>query len=237
MFRNRMLGLTAIVLAAFASTDASAMYVVNAAGGLNVRTGPGTNYPVIRTLANGTSVIVVESSGDWRKISSPVAGWVNGWYLAAASLTNLNMVHAYQETNYWCGPATAWMVIRHVRGSAPSQGTLAGYMGTTTSGSSSASIMYAVRNWTGEPYTVLSGFNRDRVVSNIRQNRPVPINFNCRYLAYAGYRTWYHHTPIKGYTDGGYYIHDSNFGPDRWASSTETWNAVVYCYNLFLVRY
>lgn len=237
MIRKLLRGLAALGIVALASADASAMYVVTASGGLNVRTGPGTNYPAIRTLAYGTQVIVVQSYGDWRKISSPVSGWVNGWYLAASALTNLNMVHAYQETNYWCGPATAWMVIRHVRGSSVGQGTLAWYMGTTTSGTSSYQIERAIRNYTGEPYTVISGFSRSRVISNISQNRPVPINFNCRYLAYAGYRTWYHHTPIKGYTDGGFYIHDSNFGPDRWASSTETWNAVVYCYNLYIVRY
>ena len=62
-------GVAALVVAVVASADASAMYVVNASGGLNVRTGPGTNYSVIRTLANGTQVTVVQNSGDWRKIS------------------------------------------------------------------------------------------------------------------------------------------------------------------------
>ena len=84
MLRILPRAVAALTFVILTCADASAMYVVNASGGLNVRTGPGTNYSVIRTLANGTQVTVVQNSGDWRKISSPVTGWVNGAYLRPA---------------------------------------------------------------------------------------------------------------------------------------------------------
>ncbi len=85
MIRKMLTGFAVAVIAALAAADAPAMYVVSASGGLNVRTGPGTNYRVIRTLANGTQVRVSASSGSWAKLSSPVTGWVASAYLRSAS--------------------------------------------------------------------------------------------------------------------------------------------------------
>lgn len=42
----------------------------------NVRSGPGTGYPIVGRLNNGTPVKVEEDNGRWLRISSPVTGWV-----------------------------------------------------------------------------------------------------------------------------------------------------------------
>lgn len=44
-------------------------YIVNASK-LNVRSGPGSNYPVVKTLSNGNSVTVIKISGDWAQIAN-----------------------------------------------------------------------------------------------------------------------------------------------------------------------
>ncbi len=67
-------------LSAFASIAGA--HTVNSVGGLNLRTGPGTGYAVLRVLANGTQVNVVSTYGSWSKIDSPATGWVYSAYLA-----------------------------------------------------------------------------------------------------------------------------------------------------------
>ena len=50
------------------------LYVVNTSSGLNVRTGPGTNYAIKRTYINGTRFDTYEIKGEWARTPS---GWVN----------------------------------------------------------------------------------------------------------------------------------------------------------------
>ena len=142
-----------------------------------------------------------------------------------------------QATNWWCGPTTAQMTIRYLTGKYYYQSTIARYMGTYYSGSSCAQINRAIRYYSGYSYVVRYGFDRARVVTNIQKRRPVPINFNGRYLAYTGYHSCGHHSPIKGYTSTGYYIHDSTWGSNRWASRAQTYNAVRYHHNTYITRY
>ena len=55
---------------------------VAARDGLNLRTGPGTTYKVVRTLANGAGLAISDTSGDWFKVTSGgSSGWVNSWYV------------------------------------------------------------------------------------------------------------------------------------------------------------
>ena len=68
----------AATLCAVPTADA---HTVNSSGGLNLRTGPGYGYSVIRVLANGTQVNTVGTSGAWTKINSPATGWVYSAYL------------------------------------------------------------------------------------------------------------------------------------------------------------
>jgi uncharacterized protein YgiM (DUF1202 family) len=44
---------------------------------LNVRSGPGTTYPTVGALTNGTPVTVMENNAQgWLRINSPIPGWV-----------------------------------------------------------------------------------------------------------------------------------------------------------------
>lgn len=48
---------------------------ITAQSGLNVRSGPGTNYGVVMTLAYGGGYTIVEEKGGWGKLKSG-AGWI-----------------------------------------------------------------------------------------------------------------------------------------------------------------
>lgn len=52
---------------------------------INVRSGPGTSYGVVDTVARGTQVDVQQCQGSWCYISKPGPdGWVSSTYLAAS---------------------------------------------------------------------------------------------------------------------------------------------------------
>jgi uncharacterized protein YraI len=225
---------------------------------LNVRSGPGTGYGVLGQVYMGQIHFWTQYEGlnGWYKIWwAGRAAYVSGAYVTRvalnggpapaptptpppSTLSNLPMTYQRQVTNYFCGPATSQMAIQYLTGRLISQYTIASYSGTSpNTGTSAYNVSRAIGYYSGQAYTTLKGFTRDRAVSNIQRNKPVPINFQCRYLGFWNYRSAMHHSPIKGYTSGGFYIHDSWIGPDRWASSTEVWNAVNYHYGLFSVRY
>lgn len=221
---------------------------------LNVRSGPGTGYSILGQIYLGQIHFWTQNEGlnGWYKIFwGGREAFVSGSYVTRVALqgggsappppsglANLPMTYYRQVTNYFCGPATAQMVVKYVSGSLVSQYTIASYAGTSpNSGTSAYNVAKAIRTYSGDNYVVLNGFNRDRAVLNIQRNRPVPINIQCRYLAYWGYRSAMHHSPIKGFTSGGFYIHDSWTGADEWAASTEVRNAVNYHYGLWSARH
>lgn len=49
---------------------------------LNVRTGRGIDFPIVRKLSSGVQVAVVETQGDWCRISATGEEWVNAKFLA-----------------------------------------------------------------------------------------------------------------------------------------------------------
>lgn len=51
---------------------------------LNLRSGPGTGYQASGQLKQGTSLQIVEKSGDWYKVKTPAGsvGWVASWLVA-----------------------------------------------------------------------------------------------------------------------------------------------------------
>lgn len=60
--------------------------VVNVASSLNVRSGPGTNYSIVGSLSNGTTVQVYSVHGNWVYMKAgKVTGYVSGQYLATPS--------------------------------------------------------------------------------------------------------------------------------------------------------
>jgi peptidoglycan/xylan/chitin deacetylase (PgdA/CDA1 family) len=55
--------------------------VSSADGWLNLRSGPGSQYRIVRSLPNGTSFAATATSGDWFRINAlGQIGWVNSWY-------------------------------------------------------------------------------------------------------------------------------------------------------------
>jgi uncharacterized protein YraI len=221
---------------------------------LNVRSGPSTGYAILGKVYMGQIHFWTAhaSISPWYKIYwGGGTGYLHGDYVTQVALSggsatppptgtpsNLAMTHQYQVTNYFCGPATAQMVVAYLTGTWVSQYTIASYCGTSpTYGTSLGAVKNAIVHYSGHAYVSAYGFDRSRAVANIQAYRPVPINIQCRYLAYWGYSWAMHHSPIKGFTSGGFYIHDSWTGPNEWASSTEVWNAVNYHYGLYALRY
>lgn len=60
-------------------------YVATQSQPLNVRSGPGTNYKVVRSLKKGSKVTVTATSGSWSKIGNNE--WVSTSYLSATKVT------------------------------------------------------------------------------------------------------------------------------------------------------
>lgn len=64
-------------------------YVATKSSSLNVRKSASINSSRIYSLAKGTKVNVIEVSGNWSKISSPVTGWVNTTYLSSSKVYSI----------------------------------------------------------------------------------------------------------------------------------------------------
>jgi len=223
---------------------------------LNVRSGPSTGYSILGQVYMGQIHFwtVHESIAPWYKIYwGGREAYIHGDYVTRVNLTgggtapppppppsgttNLSVTHYYQVNNYYCGPTSAQIVIQYVSGAYYGQHTIAAYCGTSPSyGTSNWMVKQAINYYAGAAYSQVS-YDGERLRNNIRNNRPSNINFQCRYLAYWGYSSAMHHSVVKGYTGGGFYVHDTWMGPNKWASSTELYNAVVYHYNLTAMRY
>ncbi|MGU8435551.1 SH3 domain-containing protein, partial [Clostridium perfringens] len=63
---------------------------------LNVRKGPGTNYDSIGKLNQGDKVSIVAKNGEWYKISSPIAGYVDKKFIKVKSVEN-TMANSYNS--------------------------------------------------------------------------------------------------------------------------------------------
>lgn len=75
---------TAWVHAGYLKGGRGSVFHVTNASTLNVRSGPSTRYRKLGTLARGSSVAVVETSGAWRRLwYAGQRAWVHGSYLAA----------------------------------------------------------------------------------------------------------------------------------------------------------
>ena len=57
--------------------------IVNADNGLNIRSGPGSQYDVVASAENGSTVVILEQSGDWTKVNygNGKVGYVASAYL------------------------------------------------------------------------------------------------------------------------------------------------------------
>jgi N-acetylmuramoyl-L-alanine amidase len=73
--------------------NGDASMIVRSTTGLNLRTGPGTNFPLAQRepLPNGTKVLPQEASGSWRLVTvldrsgtGKISGWANANWLSLA---------------------------------------------------------------------------------------------------------------------------------------------------------
>ncbi|MFH2102129.1 MAG: GH25 family lysozyme [Chloroflexota bacterium] len=62
-------------------TGAAEAFAICTANGLNIRNGPGTNYPVVGWLTNDQRIKVIERQNGWARIEHP-AGWSSERYLS-----------------------------------------------------------------------------------------------------------------------------------------------------------
>lgn len=72
------------------STESGGTYIVDADGGVNLRSGPSTSSSVIMTLANGSTVTLVEkTNNEWFKIktSDGTTGYVSSEFLKKSGTT------------------------------------------------------------------------------------------------------------------------------------------------------
>lgn len=68
------------------ATNASEKITITT-NGVHVRSGPGTNHSIIGSVSSGNTYNVVESAGDWYKVSfsDGTAGWVAGWLTSSGN--------------------------------------------------------------------------------------------------------------------------------------------------------
>jgi uncharacterized protein YraI len=81
-FKSNLLKAAGIGAAGILLT-AGAAFAATATASVNVRTGPGTSYGVVDTLAPGENVAIVGQSNGWCRVDKPGPnGWVSCAYLA-----------------------------------------------------------------------------------------------------------------------------------------------------------
>jgi uncharacterized protein YgiM (DUF1202 family) len=93
---------TALVTNTIRQPENFAIAYVNTNGDpLNVRSGPGTGYSVINSLADGTRIVIVQQQGNWAQIQG--GGWVSAnWISVTESNPGSNpggLSVAYVSTN------------------------------------------------------------------------------------------------------------------------------------------
>ena len=211
----------------------------------NVRSGPGTGYAIVGHAYAG-QVYRYDSYNGWYRIwFGGAQRWIAGSIVARVSLaggtpppppppppatslpTNLDVPFYKQETGYWCVVASSQMTIRYLSGKYYYQSYLARWLGTTTAGTLNSKSVDAIRAFTGQPYYYWLGFSRDKIIYNINRSKPVPLPFYAHLMPYSPGIYGGHYGVLKGYTSGGFYIHDAWWGP-RWVTSATMYNASVY---------
>ena len=88
---------------------------VNAPSGLNVRKNPGTSYPVLRVLPNGTTVSVTKEQDGWLFIGD---GWVSGEWVkksAAPAFEPYTVRATCDVLNIRKGPGTSYPVTGQIK--------------------------------------------------------------------------------------------------------------------------
>ncbi|WP_246140834.1 SH3 domain-containing protein [Bacillus marasmi] len=114
--------------------------------GLRVRSGPGTNYKVLDTLSNGTTVEITSTSADWVKVSySGGQGWVSKQYIKvkAAAEKQPEQSKEKSDSKLEKGYGTVTASTLYVRSKSSLEGTIIGKV----SQGDSFKILEVANNW------------------------------------------------------------------------------------------
>ena len=91
--------------------DSVKVYRVSTYGGrLNMRSGPGTGYRIVRSLSNGKPLKYIRKSGSWYKVKTfgGTTGWVSKKYVKSGAYADV--CTRYSGLNYRTGPGTRYAV-------------------------------------------------------------------------------------------------------------------------------
>lgn len=113
-------GLAAIILPGAATAET--FYVDDTNDGfLNLRTGPGTTYAVVKRIYGGTGVDVVGRSGSWRRLVLPdgTSGWASGNFMSRRYVPQRRYDATVNPTsdgflNMRTGPGTNYAIIQRL---------------------------------------------------------------------------------------------------------------------------
>ena len=98
-----------------APTSISMGTVVNCRSGVNVRRGPGTNYPILDFAPRGAAYTVIEKTGAWYKVElGGRMGYIAARYLTVSALDSGQgmVVNCKHSVNVRSGPGARYSVIR-----------------------------------------------------------------------------------------------------------------------------
>lgn len=99
-----------VMLPCISSAQSTTVIQVTAVDGLNVRTGPGMQYPVIKVLEYGSRWYTIGSSGGWLTLGTNQ--WVYGAYTRISSPIRIVTTTASDGLNVRKGPGVSNTIIR-----------------------------------------------------------------------------------------------------------------------------
>lgn len=85
-------------------------YTVTAPSGLNIRSGPGTSYSVLKAVPNGTVLTITSQKDGWGRLQED--GWVSMEYVVPSSQEKKYTVNASSGLNIRSGPGTSYSVLK-----------------------------------------------------------------------------------------------------------------------------
>jgi uncharacterized protein YgiM (DUF1202 family) len=119
MDRRLFIGAT-VAAAVFAGAARAERLVVNSPGDgfLNLRTGPGSDFDIIRRMTHGTTVETLERAGNWVRVrhQSGAVGWAYAAYLARPAASNRRYIYSPGDgfLNLRTGPGTQFDILRRM---------------------------------------------------------------------------------------------------------------------------
>lgn len=189
------------------TVDASYGAVSTAGSTLNVRSGAGTSYSRIGSLANGASVLILSTSGNWHRVlyGGVKTGYVSASYIKLGSTyraISLSVPYYLQTDSRWswvtlgssgqtlgkigCTTTALAMAESYRQGKTIYPDAMAKKLSYTSSGS-----LYWPTNYEG----VTSGLNLKAIYEYLKQGKPVIVGFTSR----NGGQHW---AVIYGYSGG-----------------------------------